>query len=386
MQSRIFAPLGMNNSNFSVVDSQTSLDFALPHTKKNEKVETIPFRNISNVGPAGSINSSVEDMAKWVQLQLSDGKKLIKKERLQEMHLIATAVQFPFFSSPAESPYVFGYGLGWMTGFYKGHYLVTHSGAIDGFISTVVLFPNEKIGVVVLTNADSHSLFSAFAALGIADLAMGNREEDWLRLVEEKEKAMKAALQMDMPSIESVPLRPLQHYIGEFENAGYGVILVKLEGKDLVAFYNEIPMTLHHKCYDHFITTMKLTAEQKLASSFINNPSGEISEFHIALEPTCQPIVFKRKASNELLTEDYLKKFIGVFEAQGVSVEFSFTNMHLTANIPGQPAYQLIPEKPFVFSIKGLSGFSTKFVSDVQGKIGEAQLIQPNGTFSLKAK
>lgn len=86
VQSRVFAPLGMDRSNFSVLDSQKSDDFSLPYREKNGSVQSIPFNNITTAGPAGSINSSVADMTKWVALQLSDGsfegRQFLKKETL----------------------------------------------------------------------------------------------------------------------------------------------------------------------------------------------------------------------------------------------------------------------------------------------------------------
>ena len=64
VRHRIFEPLGMTGSNFSVKDSQKTADFAKPYADRDDKVVEVPFRDISNAGPAGSINSNVEDMAR----------------------------------------------------------------------------------------------------------------------------------------------------------------------------------------------------------------------------------------------------------------------------------------------------------------------------------
>ena len=66
VRARIFGPLGMKGSNFSVEESKKSPDFAKPYKEKDEKVAEIPFRNIDAMGPAGSINSSVRDMSRWL--------------------------------------------------------------------------------------------------------------------------------------------------------------------------------------------------------------------------------------------------------------------------------------------------------------------------------
>ena len=90
-QSRLFAPLGMTGSDTSAIEAQKSSDHATPHEEKPDgSVKAIPWRNIDSVGPAGSINSSARDMAKWIAFQLGDGtyqgKRLISAENMHEMH------------------------------------------------------------------------------------------------------------------------------------------------------------------------------------------------------------------------------------------------------------------------------------------------------------
>ena len=70
----IFEPLGMSRSNFSVNDRQKSSDYSLPYTLVKEQIHEMPFRNIDTIGPAGSINSNVEDMAKYVIMHLSTAR------------------------------------------------------------------------------------------------------------------------------------------------------------------------------------------------------------------------------------------------------------------------------------------------------------------------
>jgi CubicO group peptidase (beta-lactamase class C family) len=79
VRERILNPLDMKRTNFSVTDSQKDADFALGYGKKDDKVERLPFRMITNIGPAGSINSSVNEMARWVTVHLNGGKYGDKK-------------------------------------------------------------------------------------------------------------------------------------------------------------------------------------------------------------------------------------------------------------------------------------------------------------------
>ena len=71
---RVFEPLGMKSSVFRIADVKKLDDYALPYDERDDVVKPIPFREISNVGPAGSIHSTPEDMAKWVLMLLNRGK------------------------------------------------------------------------------------------------------------------------------------------------------------------------------------------------------------------------------------------------------------------------------------------------------------------------
>ena len=96
LRERIFTPLGMNSTGTSISALKNSNDVAAPHSKFNDKVTAIPYRKIDNIGPAGSINSNVVDMAQWVRLQLNngkfDGKQLISPTSINEMHSPQTII------------------------------------------------------------------------------------------------------------------------------------------------------------------------------------------------------------------------------------------------------------------------------------------------------
>jgi hypothetical protein len=334
-------------------------------------------------------------MVKWVQLHLSqgafEGKQLINKNTLKAMHVVQTPLDYPIFNVPEESPYLFGYGLGWMTGLYKGHYMVMHSGSIDGFVSNVMFLPKENIGIVMLTNSQNHFLFTSSAAFCIADFLMGIEDQSWIEQIAENEKIVNAALtkqNIESPAGDnSSTARPTHEYVGEFENPGYGPIQVFLRDNELIASYNDISYVLAYKCFDHFISTLQISFfEAKFGCFFTRNSSGDVSEFHMSLEPSLPAIPFKRKAENALLAEEYLRQFTGEFESNDFFVEIVLKKGKLSACIPGQPIWEFTPEKPFLFSIQALPGVTVRFVPDEEGKISEAVFIQPNGSFSFKAK
>ena len=132
--SRIF--LEVNFKNLSQL--KKSDDFSLPYSVKDEEVKEIPFRNIDEIGPAGSINSCVDDMLKWIRFHLNQGKvgeiQLISKSEIRSMHTPYMHISSTMRSNEKSHR---NYGLGWYTWMYRGHMLVEHGGSIDGFFTSV---------------------------------------------------------------------------------------------------------------------------------------------------------------------------------------------------------------------------------------------------------
>src|SRR5439155_87773 len=152
----IFAPLGMSHSDLSVADIERADDHALPYELKKEVVTKVPFHNIDAIGPAGAINSSVDDMAHYLIFQLGegryDGKPIVAESDLREMHSPQTAIPDPPPAFSMSGLGHFSYGLAWVVTAYRGHNLVWHNGGIDGFYALLSMLPDDHLGVVVLTN------------------------------------------------------------------------------------------------------------------------------------------------------------------------------------------------------------------------------------------
>ena len=111
----------------------------------------MPFRNIDAIGPAGSINSNVLDMANWAaasawQRQFNG---ILSEGSLHELH--TPCISCDSIVKAKELP-VCSYGLGWFVEPYRGRHMIHHGGNIDGFSSLVAFMPYEKIGIVILTN------------------------------------------------------------------------------------------------------------------------------------------------------------------------------------------------------------------------------------------
>jgi CubicO group peptidase (beta-lactamase class C family) len=160
VRTRILEPLGMRHTYLSSRDAgQTGLLATgytwYPDLQRHEREN---LRDIASVAPAGSIHSSVLDMAAWLRFQLGDGvfagKRLIQGATLAETRKVQIAI-----GSTG------GYGLGWFVRDWKGQPFIEHGGNIDGFSASVGFLPGADIGYVLLSNTSASLLQSQVASL-----------------------------------------------------------------------------------------------------------------------------------------------------------------------------------------------------------------------------
>jgi len=396
VRQRIFVPLGMNASNFSVNDSQKADDFSQPYMEIKEKIEKVPFRNIDEIGPAGSINSNVEEMIRYVQMHLNKGKCGEKGDKKIISEATAAKMQTPQMVVPsADSSFKelmnLGYGMGLGVGAYRGHKVVSHGGGIDGFTSSLTFMPDDGIGMMILTNRSGTPL-PTIVARNVYDRLLGLEPIDWSKRVkEQEEKAKKAAEELKKKTVTArregtKPSHDLKEYAGEFEHPAYGIARITLEGEALSIGYNGMTLPLKHYHYDYFEVAedpRELLKDVKL--QFFTNLKGEISSFSVPLETGVKDIVFSRRG--EKVPKEVLKTLVGEYTLAQMTATVSLEGeTTLRLFVPGQPIYELVPTKGLSFDIKGLPGFSVEFKKDDAGNIVEAVFYQPNGTFVAKRK
>src|SRR5207249_8692539 len=143
IREKILRPLGMNTTNLSNADFKAGDNYGWPHSKVDGKLQPIEFVNLDNAGPAGSINSSAAEMAKWVVLQLNHGKipgteeRIFSERQSREMWSAQTILPIGAGASPlsAKRPKFAAYGLGWGLSDYHGRKMVAHTGGVAGMRS-----------------------------------------------------------------------------------------------------------------------------------------------------------------------------------------------------------------------------------------------------------
>lgn len=262
VHDRIFTPLGMMSSTTTVRGIDRFPNRATPHAEVQDTVRTVAWRNIDNAGPAGSINSNVMEMAQWVRLQLGrgsyQGKQLISTRMMDEMHQAHTVIAIDS-AAMANNPYTHlqAYGLGWFLQDYRGKIVWHHGGNVDGFTALVAMLPEEKFGVVMLTNMNATSLPNALM-LKLFDLQLKAPATDWSaegykRLEAARARAQAAQARAKPLAKDSRPTLPLSAYAGTYSDSLYGDLVIKEENGALQLMFGPNWIApLEHQQYDTF--------------------------------------------------------------------------------------------------------------------------------------
>lgn len=387
----ILAPLGMTSSSFSVAEMQRAPDHALPYRERGDTLVLMNFRAIDNVGPAGSINSNIEDMLRWARVHVSagqvDGRRFIEGGTLRDMH--SPHMVMPGFPSEAElSPA--SYGLGWMIQTYRGRYRVQHGGNIDGFSALVTLFPRDELAIVVLTNKNATNLTSLVTDHA-ADRLLGLPYRDWLgeahaRLVTARAQGTAAVDRLaEERKSGTRPAFPLEEYAGEYRHDGYGAIRIERHAQQLVMHYNGIRTPLEHWHYEVFsgLENVQDPTFHRAKLQFAADLRGRVAALTVAMEPSVPPIRFQRQPDPQLSDPQYLQRFAGPYHmAGGGMLQMSVRGRRLVMELPGQAPYVLVPDRDNEFVLSNMSGYSVRFVLDPAGAVTEVRLVQPNGIFT----
>lgn len=405
IKEKIFTPLGMTNSNFSVTDLAKAPDASLGYTLyKDSLIYPTDYYNINAMGPAGSINSSVNEMSNWVMTWINSGK-FNGKEILPASYTKEAMSSQMVMSSGMPDPeipdaHLANYGYGWMISSYRGHYRVEHGGNIDGFSASTSFYPNDSIGIVVLVNQNA-SAVPGLVRNSIADRLLNEKPIDWNgRTNQARAKAKKAEKEAEATVISNrksgtAPSHAKNDYTGLFNHPGYGTFEIINRNDSLFLLSPNDITWLRHYHYDVFegITVDKKTGidstqKEGLKINFQTSAAGEISSALIPLQPGLKDIEFTRKSKPKELNKEALSRYTGEFEfAPGANVKFYLKgDKTLFAFIEGQPEYELVPVDKNKFDLKVLPGYSVLFEENEKAEILSASFIQPNGTFKAKKK
>lgn len=240
IKEKIFVPLGMNRTLALSKDLPNADNKAMPYTTENGKLIKIPFCSIDNLAPAGSISSSANDMSKWVMMQLNNGK-FNGKEVIPQKAIQST--RYPS-SIEGNGSTIFNrsnftlYGLGLELQDYESRRIVSHTGGVNGYVSSVTMVPSEKLGIVILTNTDQNVLYEALkweildAYLGLPYRNYSNVYAGFIKTRRGNEQKTDQKLKDSVNLMLKTDL-PLSAYTGDYTNDVYGKMKVVLENNEL---------------------------------------------------------------------------------------------------------------------------------------------------------
>lgn len=390
VRQKFFIPLNMKRSNTSVTALSGDNDAALGYILKSDSIiSKTDYYNINAMGPAGSINSSVLEMANWLKVWINKGK-FNGKEVLPESY-INEAISSQMVVSPGypgtESPdlHVSNYGFGWSVSSYRGHYRVDHGGNIDGFSANTAFFPTDSIGIVVLTNQNG-SVLNNLVRNTLADRLLNLDPVDWNeRRNKSERKAASDVRGEENQKKGTQPSHPLKDYEGLYTHKAYGTFEVQHRNDSLIAVFPVERMWLRHYHYDVFQAVgygkngLADTNEvSQVLVPFYMDEAGDIVSVKVRFQPELEPLAFIRTSKPKQLSEDDLKIYLGEYQLAPEAVARVYTkNQKLYLFIKGQPEYELVSVGERKFEIKSLKGYSLEFEDSAEA----VKFIQPNGIF-----
>ena len=233
VRERILVPLGMDRSSLDEAGLTKADNGATLHVMAGGKPVPIEPGTMLLAwpyvyGPAGGLNSTALDMARWAAAQLNRGKlgkaRIFSREAADYMHTPRTPVKM--------GPYHAAYTQGWMLTELSLTDVIWHNGGTSGICAFVGFSPDLDVAFVALTNLGSHKLADALG-LQFFDWLSGKDDADWSALFLEQTKESEEA-EADGEKIPDLPGLPAERYAGTYHSPVLGGLTVTANGKDLV--------------------------------------------------------------------------------------------------------------------------------------------------------
>jgi CubicO group peptidase (beta-lactamase class C family) len=258
VETRFFAPLGMQHSRACAQRLPADAEKALPHIDG----AVIPDHEFVAGKPAAAIYASVHELTAWMRMLLDggtwQGKPLLTEDSLRELWQPHVTLG----GGPATGTGAFrSYGLGWFVAVERGSKLVEHDGGMPGFLSKVTLVPADRFGFVVLNNSNDGVLNEAIKRALLAQRSGGDGLAEVKRLAAVKQRIA----ERDRKDVErreatrqqgTSPSLPLADYTGSYEDDVYGRAEVKLAAEQLhvvlVPSQRRLAGALRHWHHDTF--------------------------------------------------------------------------------------------------------------------------------------
>ena len=398
VRERILRPLDMHSTVFSVAEMKQQPDHSVPYREKRDSaqlIQTPHYEDIAGVGPAGSIISTIQDMARWLIAVMHDGA--YQEHQVIPSRVLQATLE-PAIATPNTDLETRGYkellnpiyGMGRWGASYRGTYFTYHGGAIGGCFSQVSSMPHEQIGVIVLVLCGHCGPLPTIITYNVYERLRGLEQTPWnerfLHIRRQEKAAGKAARAKAggdrVP--DTKPSHALADYVGEYEHPAYGMLKIGLQDQALQFDFHKIQLPLSHYHYDRFDTPND-ELWGKWSVHFSTNPQGDVDKALMSLDQA--EAAFTRKADAALTDPTVLAQYTGTYETPaGVKFHvFLKDDQTLSLAFPGQTVIPMIPYKKHQFHRKEFSDVYYEFVLE-QSNVTAMKVITPSGHYQSMRK
>jgi CubicO group peptidase (beta-lactamase class C family) len=393
VREKIFAPLDMKTTTFTISDMTQHADHGVPYKEKRDSFELykIPYyEDTEGIAPAGAIISNIDELSHWLIALMNDGK--YNGKQVLPANVLKATLQ-PAIGLPNTLGEALGYwellnpayGMGRQTAAYRGHLMTFHGGDLPGFHSQISFMPNDKIGVIVLVISDHSAPLYNIVSYNVYERLLGMDQTQWsqrqlARRLAGKKAGTEARAKAGGDRVPNTkPSHALADYAADYENPAYGILKIGLKGDSLQFGLHEFQFPMSHFHYDRFDTPDD-EEYGRFSVNFRTNPQGDIDSAVISLDES--EVVFTRKpealepALLEKLSGDYITptkvKFQVLYQpGSGLSLAF-----------PGGPLQKLIPIRGLKFRTPQFADNIWEFVMD-NGKVTALKQRNPEGEFTF---
>src|SRR5207302_1691886 len=308
-EEKLYRPLGMTSTSSRYADFMARRNKALGHVLVDGKWVQKFKRDPDAQSPTGGVSSSVNGLAKWMRLQLAngkfDGKQIVNEKALAETHHPHMLTGFnPFTQLPTF------YGLGWNVSYDpEGRLRLNHSGAFGlGAATYVNLVPGEQLGIVVLTNAYPIGLAEALGTTFVDIALYGKPTQDWFALfrqVYSDPAAIGTVLGFDYSKLPALPTPALTNsaYVGPYTNDYFGDISIIEKQGGLAIEQGPKKKIFAMKHYDRDTFTYETEGENAVGRSgitFTIGPDGRATQVVVENLNVRGEGTFKRESAPEV--------------------------------------------------------------------------------------
>lgn len=240
-----FKPLGMKRSLLSIREIAADANRIDGHAPVNGKLEITGYTFTQIATPAAGIYASINDMSTWVQALIDDGKygeqlqdSLFSKKMHREMWTPQTLIKS---GGGPYNTHFSAYGLGWFLSDVSGYFQATHTGGLLGIVSQVTIIPELELGIIVLTNQQSGSAFTAITN-SIKDGYFGIEGKDRVKEYNERrlkgeraEDSINAQLEIDLKAqLKSKVAKPdPSNIVGNYKDDWFGKVVISSKNGNL---------------------------------------------------------------------------------------------------------------------------------------------------------